>query len=67
MTTKRQTTEYVDDVLNARATNVLFRIVDTNVVVIFVRIFRDLAQHHLGMQLWVGVDSGKHFRYYHIN
>ena len=42
----------------ARATNVLVRIVDINVVVILVGIFHDLAQHYLGMQLWVGFDSG---------
>ena len=36
-----------------------------NVVVILVGIFHDLAQHHLGIQLWVG--TGKHFRYYRIN
>ena len=36
--------------------------VDTDVVVILVGIFHDLAQHH-----HVGFSTGKHFRYYHIN
>ena len=32
-----------------------------------VGIFHDLAQHHPGMQLWVGFGTGKHFRYYRID
>ena len=58
---------HVDDALNEGATSVLVRTVDTDVVVILVGIFHDLAQHHPGMQLWVGFGTGKHFRYYRIN
>ncbi|KAK2189653.1 hypothetical protein NP493_100g01004 [Ridgeia piscesae] len=43
------------------------RILNTDVVVTLVGIFHDLAQHHPGMQSWVGFGQGKHFRYYHIN
>ena len=45
---------HVDDALNEGATTVLVRTVDTDVVVILVGIFHDLAQHHPGIQLWVG-------------
>ena len=49
------------------ATTVLVKTVDSDVVVIFVGIFHDHVHHYPGMQLWVGFDKGKHFRYYHIN
>jgi len=45
---------HVDDALNDEATTVLVRTANTDVVVILVGIFHDLAQHHQGMQLWVG-------------
>ena len=48
---------HVDDALNEEATNVLVKIIDTDVVVILVGIFHDLAQHHPEMQLWVGFCS----------
>ena len=50
---------HVDDALNEGATTVLIRTVDTCVVVFLVGIFHDLAQHHPGMQLWVGFGTGK--------
>ena len=40
---------HVDDALNDGATTVLVRTVDTDVDVILVGIFHDLAQHHPGM------------------
>ena len=57
----------VDDALNEVAATILVRTADTDVVVILVAIFHDLAQHHPGMQLCVGFGTGKHFRYYRIN
>jgi len=56
MTTKRQTAEYSTCrwCTEWGRTTVLVRTVDTYVVVILVGIFHDLAQHHPGMQLWVG-------------
>ena len=65
--TDSRTCLHVDDALNDGATTVLIRTVDTDVVVILVGIFHDLAQQHPGMQLWVGFGRGKHFRYYRIN
>ena len=57
----------VDDALNEGATTIVVRTVDTDVVVILVGIFHDLAQPHPGMQSWVGFGTGKHFRYYRVN
>ena len=57
---------HADDAVYEGATSVLVRTVDTDVVVILVGIFHDLAQHHQEMQLSVGFGTG-HFRYYHIN
>ena len=42
---------HVDDALNDGATTVLVRTVDTDVDVILVGIFHDLAQHHPGMRI----------------
>ena len=70
MTTKRQDNRvslHVDEAPNEGATTILVRTVDTDVVVILVGIFHDLAQKHPGIQFWAGVGTRKHFRYYHIN
>ena len=57
----------VDGALNGGVTIVLVRTVDTDVVVILVGIFHNLAQHYPGMQLWVGLGKRKHFLYYRVN
>ena len=51
MTTKRQAAEclHVDDALNEGATIFLVRTIDTDVVIILVGIFHDLAQHRPGI------------------
>ena len=53
--------------MNDGATTVLIRTVDTDVFVVLVGIFHDLAQHLPGMQLWVDFGTGKHLCYFHSN
>ena len=58
---------HVHNTLKEGATTVLVRTVDSDVAVILVGIFHDLVQHYPGMQCWIDLGTGKHFRYYHVN
>ena len=58
---------HVRDSLQRGDNHVMVRTVDTDVVVILIRLFHGLCEQNPSADIWVAFGTGKQFRYYHIN
>lgn len=58
---------HVQDALQKGARKILVRTVDTDVIVILVGVYFHLHDVYPDTDIWVGLGTGKHYRYYSIN
>ena len=55
------------DSLQERATKILIRTVDTDVVVVLIGQYHNIIDQYPNAELWVAFGTGKNFCYYSIN